>query len=141
MIKIGKINSEKILDQESEQHFQIIQDSFDNLHDFAEELFTKMTEDSDDVYWPVRNDETDAFEKSITDARQAKKDKIISRKEKTIEKRDKALHDWLEKMAQNENYSTLAIQSQALKYNAATAKIRAELARIKRLPLDSPEFI
>ena len=127
----------------------IVVDSEQDLATFTNDLLEKMIskdkkedrdEDSSEVYWPVRNDETDAFEKMIVDARQAKKDKIIARKEKTIAKRDKVLSDWLEKMAQDENYSVLALQTQALKYNAATNKIRAELARIKKLPLDSPEF-
>ena len=103
-------------------------------------LSRSRKEDSDDVYWPVRNDETDEFENMIKTARKTKKDKIIARKQRAIDKRDETLFNWLRKMSAEEKYSTIALHDKALKYNAITDKMRADLDKIKRLPLDSPEF-
>ena len=134
------ISNEKQLDQEEVQIRDIMGRSYDNLADFTNDLFSQMTEDTDDVYWPVRNDETDEFENMIKNARKTKKEKIIARKQRAIDKRDETLFNWLRKMSAEEKYSTIALHDKALKYNAVTDKMRADLDKIKRLPLDSPEF-
>ena len=135
------ITSESIIQNDiNDLNSKLITNCTNNLSDFFDNLFSQMTEDTDDVYWPVRNDETDAFEKMIKDSRKAKKEKIIARKERAINKRDETLFNWLRKMAAEDNYSTIAIHEKALKYNAVTDKMRADLNRIKRLPLDSSEF-
>ena len=134
-----KKNAKPLLDDQIRIK-KIVVDSADNLVDFTDNLFSQMTEDTDDVYWPVRNDDTDEFENMIKNARKTKKEKIIARKERAIKKREETLFNWLRKMAAEEKYSTIAIHEKALKYNAVTDKMRAELEKIKRLPLDSPEF-
>lgn len=134
-----KKNAKPLLDDQIRIK-KIIIDSADNLPDFTDNLFSQMTEDTDDVYWPVRNDDTDEFENMIKNARKTKKEKIIARKERAIKKREETLFNWLRKMAAEEKYSTIAIHNKALQYNAVTDKMRAELDKIKRLPLDSPEF-
>lgn len=133
------ISNEKQLDQEEVQIRDIMGRSYDNLADFTDNLFSQMTEDTDDVYWPVRNDETDAFEKSIIDTRQAKKDKIIARKTKAIEKRNKNVNDWLLRVG--DNMDLVKMSNMLDKYNKGTNKMVAELERIKKLPLTSPEFL
>ena len=113
--------------------------SYNNLSDFTSDLFEKLTEDTDDVYWPVRNDETDAFEQEIRNQRQAKKDKIIARKEKTIEKRNQTLANWIARVGDTMNL--VKMKSMIDNYNKTTAKHIMELERIKKLPIDSPEFL
>lgn len=119
---------------------KVLSDYTNNLADFTSDLFTKMTEDTDDVYWPVRNDETDAFEKNIRDARQAKKDKIIARKEKVIKARENAVNNWLDYMI-SKGVSLVALKREYDKSMKKIYKLREELRRIKLLPLTSPEFL
>jgi len=133
-----KKNAKPLLDDQIRIK-KIVIDSADNLVDFTDNLFSQMTEDTDDVYWPVRNDETDAFEKSIIDTRQAKKDKIIARKTKAIEKRNKNVNDWLLRVG--DNMDLVKMSNMLDKYNKGTNKMVAELERIKKLPLTSPEFL
>lgn len=133
------ISSEKQLDQEEVQIRDIIGRSYDDLAVFTDDLFSQMTEDTDDVYWPVRNDETDAFEQEIRNQRQAKKDKIIARKEKTIEKRNQTLANWIARVGDTMNL--VKMKSMIDNYNKTTAKHIMELERIKKLPIDSPEFL
>lgn len=133
------IPNEKQLDQEEVQIRDIMGRSYDNLADFTDDLFSQMTEDTDDIYWPVRNDETDAFEKRILDARQAKKDKIIARKEKVIAKRNQNVNDWLARVG--DTMDLIKMSNMYEKYNKVTQKMVAELERIKKLPLSSPEFL
>lgn len=118
---------------------KVLSDYTNNLADFTSDLFTKMTEDTDDVYWPVRNDETDAFEQEIRNQRQAKKDKIIARKEKTIEKRNQTLANWIARVG--DTMDLVKMKSMIDNYNKTTAKHIMELERIKKLPIDSPEFL
>jgi len=118
---------------------KVLSDYTNNLADFTSDLFTKMTEDTDDVYWPVRNDETDAFEQEISNQRQAKKDKIIARKEKTIEKRNQTLANWIARVG--DTMDLVKMKSMIDNYNKTTAKHIIELERIKKLPIDSPEFL
>ena len=94
--------------------------------------------DTSERYWPEKDDETDAFEKMIVDARQAKKDKIIARKEKAIEKRNQTVKDWLARVGDTMDLVKMADMFN--KYNKVTNKMIVELERIKKLPLDSPEF-
>ena len=117
----------------------MLSDYTNNLADFTADLFTKMTEDADDVYWPVRNDETDAFEQEIRNQRQAKKDKIIARKKKTIEKRNQTLANWIARVG--DTMDLVKMKSMIDNYNKTTAKHIMELERIKKLPIDSPEFL
>ena len=133
------ISSEKQLDQEEVQIRDIMGRSYDNLADFTDNLFYQMTEDTDDVYWPVRNDETDAFEQEIRNQRQTKKDKIIARKEKTIEKRNQTLANWIARVG--DTMDLVKMKSMIDNYNKTTAKHIMELERIKKLPIDSPEFL
>ena len=99
---------------------------------------SKKEDGEEEIYWPVRNDETDAFEKMIIDARQAKKDKIIQLKTRTIERRNKNLNDWLNRVG--DKMDLLKMAKMFKDYNKVTQKMSADLERIKKLPLDSPEF-
>ena len=107
---------------------KLLSDYTNNLADFTADLFTKMTEDADDVYWPVRNDETDAFEQEIRNQRQA-----------TKEKRNQTLANWIARVG--DTMDLVKMKSMIDNYNKTTAKHIMELERIKKLPIDSPEFL
>lgn len=134
-----EINNNIIQNDIDNINSKVLSDYTNKLADFTSDLFTKMTEDTDDVYWPVRNDETDAFEQEIRNQRQAKKDKIIARKEKTIEKRNQTLANWIARVGDTMNL--VKMKSMIDNYNKTTAKHIMELERIKKLPIDSPEFL
>lgn len=97
-------------------------------------------DDSTERYFDRSPVEVDKNLNNFRDYRQDKKDKVISNKEKLIKKHQDQLNNWLERMSSNYNISTIAIETQRIKYQHKINKEIQELERIKKLPLTDQLF-
>ena len=79
-------------------------------------------EETDDVYWPTRNAETDAFEKKVKDTFNAPILKKINALEKNIAKHEERVRAYMQRQAENPNSSMVV----------AMNNVRAEMKKIQK---------
>lgn len=80
------------------------------------------------------------FTGDCKDSRQIKKDKMIKVRQNNIDKSQKELNNWLDKMALRDDINIVVIDNQRIKYQNKINNRIQELERIKKLPLTDPLF-
>ena len=124
--------------------------SFNNLiesilkagYNYPASLKETEWDDPTERYWdksPI-NITPEDFTGDYKDSRQIKKDKIIKVRQNNIDKSQKELNNWLNKMALRDDISVVAIDNQRIKYQNKINNRIQELERIKKLPLTDPLF-
>lgn len=107
--------------------YKTVGDFIENMvTDFAklEEWKEQRTrvEETDDVYWPTRNAETDAFEKKVKDTFNAPILKKINALEKNIANHEERVRAYMQRQAENPNSSMVV----------AMNNVRAEMKKIQK---------
>lgn len=113
---------------------------------FKELLKTMLLEgydrdDPSDNFWNNKEIPTSCtLPGKIPDKRLVKKNKIIDRKQKSIDNLQNNLNTWLDKMSSREDISILIIEKQRIQAQNKINKKIKELSVIKNLPLTDPMF-
>lgn len=97
--------------------------------------FTDPTE----CYW--NNSINNSYENNIINKhREIKKEKIIKRKQKSIDNFKNNFEIWLDKVSKNDNMSILVIDKLRIKYIKQLNKKIQDLEKIKKLPISDKMF-
>lgn len=114
---------EKVGEYKTTKEFiENMMDDFVKLEEWKEEQTNHIEESDDDVYWPTRNTETDAFEKKVKDTFNAPILRKIKALEKNIANHEERVRAYMQKQADNPNASMVV----------AMNNVRAEMKKIQK---------
>lgn len=125
LLKVGSHETKESL-------FQNFLDDYMRLEEWKKERWG-VQEASDDVYWPVRNQETDEIEQKIKNQRQSKIQKQIQRLENNIANHEAAVRNFLSKKAKDPNASVVAVNAIYLKELKKIDNKKKKLADLKKM--------